>query len=48
MVDGFLERIKERKEKLEIIREKLKEKFVGIDDQIDKIIEKRKKELIEE
>lgn len=39
MKNEFLVRIKERKEKLEIIRGKLKEKFVGIDDQIDKIIE---------
>jgi cell division protease FtsH len=39
MKEGFLERIKERKDKLEVIRGKLKEKFVGIDDQINKIIE---------
>ena len=35
----FLERIKSRKEKLEEVKLALKDKFIGIDDAIDKIID---------
>ena len=35
----FLERIKSKREKLEEVKLALKEKFIGIDDVIDKIID---------
>lgn len=39
MDNQFIERVKERKEKLESARLQLKQKFIGIDSVIDKIIE---------
>ncbi len=39
MNEAFLERIKTKKEKLEEVKIALKEKFIGIDDVIDKIID---------